>query len=188
MSFSAPAVIFSQMLTSSSLNPQAPSYRSSLVNYFPSWVYSVISYYYNCLELMVWLDSHYLGLELQDLIVVVSRLYLPSSLSNNFTVALMAYRFCLLLKSKDIPPHLHVALCCYIGRNTWYQAPPLFTCWMNSWRIFYSTRSYLLLWLTKNRLPLVSESWCNIPIKFSLYSLNLFQNFTVDGCDVDWTQ
>ena len=67
---------------------------------------------------MVWLDSHYLGLELQDLIVVVSRLYLPSSLSNNFTVALMAYRFCLLLKSKDIPPHIHVALCWYIGRNT----------------------------------------------------------------------
>ena len=40
---------------------------------------------------MFWMASHYLGLEQQDLFVVVLWLYLPLSLSKNFSAALMTY-------------------------------------------------------------------------------------------------
>ena len=55
---------------------------------------------------------------------------------------------------------------------------------MNSWRRS-STRSCLSLLLTKNSLPLVAHSRCHMYVTLSLPSFNLFQNFRVDGCNIN---
>ena len=63
---------------------------------------------------MIWLASHYLNLEQKDLVVVVSLLYLPSSLSNNFTALLVSpllFLFFPFFLSNDLLPPLHVASC-----------------------------------------------------------------------------
>ena len=70
--------------------------------------------------------------------------------------------------------------------NTWYQELPLVTCWMNSSRRFSSTRVCSLLWFTRNRLPIVTDFLCHMPVTLSIISFNLFQYVTVDGCGVNW--
>ena len=72
--------------------------------------------------------------------------------------------------------------------TTWYQVLPLVTCRLNSGRRFFSTRACSSLWLTRKRLPIVTESWCNMTVNISLTSLNLFQYVMVDGVNIDWTQ
>ena len=58
---------------------------------------------------------------------------------------------------------------------------------MKYWRIFPSTRYCLPLWLTKNRLPFVADSWCHMSITFSSL-FQLVSNVTVYGCNLYWTQ
>ena len=72
------------------------------------------------------------------------------------------------LKYNELLYPLHVSLCLDVGRATCYQAMPLITCRMNYWQCFYSTRACSPFWLIRNRLILVSNSWCNMPFKFSL--------------------
>ena len=128
---------------------------------------------------MVWMASYYLVLKPQDLIVFVYWLYLPSSLSNNLTTALI------FIQSNDLLLPIHVALYWYIGRTTCYQDKPLLTFRMNPWWQFSSTRAWSLLLFTRKRLPLVTNSWCNSPVTLYLNYFILFQTFTVDGWDVD---
>ena len=88
---------------------------------------------------MIWLASHYMGLERQDLVVFVLWLYLTSSLSNNLTdllvLPLLSW-FLPLLKSNDLLLPLHVTLYWDIVRTTCYQALSLVTFGVNSWRQF----------------------------------------------------
>ena len=92
----------------------------------------------------------------------------------------------LFTRSIGLLPPIHVAFCWNIGTTTCYQDLPLVTCRMNSWRLFSSTRACSPLWLTWKRLPLAVDSWCHVPVTFSLPSFKLFQNVSVDGCNVDW--
>ena len=188
MSFSTPALILAQIFTSSSINTQVPSYRSALVNYFPSWVYSVTSNCYTCLEFMVLLASQFICLEWQYIVVVISRIYLPSSLSNNLTAALVSPLIYRSWQSYDLTHTLHVLFCWGIGRTIWYKALPLFTYCMNSWWRFSSTRYCTPIWLKGKRLTLVTGSWCHMNITHYLTYFNLFQSATFYGCNVYWKQ
>ena len=140
---------------------------------------------------MVCLDSHSMGLECQYLVVFVSWLYLPSYLSDNFTTMfvspLMSWVL-LIFQSNELLTSLHVTLCWGAFITSWYQALPLVTCRVNSWHKIFITIACLSLWLTRKRLLLVANSWFHIPVTLSLTYSNCFQNITVDGWDVYWTQ
>ena len=92
------------------------------------------------------------------------------------------------IQYNDLLNPLCMAFCWYVGRTTRYQALPLVTCYMNSWRQFYSTRSWLLLLLKIKRLTIVTNSWCHNPVNLSITYLKMFQYVTVDGWDVYWTK
>ena len=74
--------------------------------------------------------------------------------------------YSLFLRSNDLLPPLHVSFCCYICRTTLYKVLSLITCCMNSWRLSYSTRAWLLLLLTRKRLFLIAHSWCHMSLPF----------------------
>ena len=60
---------------------------------------------------------------------------------------LLCLDFSLLFQSNDLLTPLRVAYCWVIVRTTCYQDLPLVTFWVKYWRIFFSTRGCLLLWL-----------------------------------------
>ena len=126
---------------------------------------------------MVWLASHYLNLEQQDLFVVVLWLYLTSSLSNYLTALLVSSLmswFFFLFQSNDLLPPLHVAYCWDIIRTTCYQELTIVTCWVKSWWRCFSTRGYSSLWLTRKRLPIFTYLWWHMPITLSITSFKIF--------------
>ena len=91
-----------------------------------------------------------------------------------YSFHLCCIEFYLFLQSNDLLPPLHVESCWYIIRTTCYQKLPLVTCRVNSWRGFFSTRGCLFLLLTRNRLPIFTNSWCLVTVYFSLTYFNLF--------------
>ena len=94
----------------------------------------------------------------------------------------------LFLQSNNLLSPLHVEFCWDIGITPCYQGMPLVTCCMNSWRRVYITRACSLIWFTRKRLLLVTDSWCHMNVTFHIPSFDLFQNVTVYGCSVDLTQ
>ena len=127
-------------------------FTKSLSSEFQEWFDKVLypleffSGSYGCytyLEWMVFLTSHYLNLEQKDPVVVVSLLYLPSSLSNDLTDLLVSpflYVFSFIFQLNVFLPPPHVAYCWDIVRTTCYQEMPLVNCWVKSWWRFFSTR------------------------------------------------
>ena len=132
---------------------------------------------------MVCLASHYLCLGWQDLVVFVLRLYLTSSLSNNFTGVLMS----IFLQYNYLLPPIHDLFCWDIGRTTWYQALTLVTFRMKYWRWFSSTSACSPLLLTRKSLLILADSRCHMHVTLSLPSIKLFQNVTLDGRYFYWT-
>ena len=137
------------------------------------------------------MDSQYLNLEQKDFVVVVSWLYLPSSFFNDFNALLVSpfmSWFLLIISIYCPPPSLHVAQCWDIVRTTCYKELPLVSCRVNSWWIFFSIRGCSSLWLTRKRLPIVTNYWCHMTDTLYLNSFKLFQYVMVDGCGVNWTK
>ena len=97
----------------------------------------------------------------------------------------------LFIQSNDLLHLLRNEFFWGFGRTTWYQAPPLVTCWRKSWHRFFITRACLPHWLTRNSLPLVSASLSDTHVTLSPPYFNLFENFTVGGCNfhkVHWNK
>ena len=138
---------------------------------------------------MFWLAPHYLNLEQQDLVIVVSWQYLPSYLSNDLTALLVSPLmswFFLIVQYHDLLPPLHITNFWNIVRTTYYQELPLVTCQLNYWQIFFSTRCCLSLWLTIKRLPIVTFYCFHMHVTLTITSFNLSQYVMVDGWDVNW--
>ena len=140
---------------------------------------------------MVWLDSHYLGLEQQDLVELFC-FFIFSHTSPITLLLCLCHLWCInlafFLQYNEPPPPLHGVFCQNIGITTCYQALPLVTCRISSWRWVFITRAWISVWLTRKSLPPIDNSWCHMPVTISLPSFKLFQNVTVDECIFYWMQ
>ena len=186
MSLSTPAVILAQIITSSSPNPWSPSYRSALLKYF-----SLLNFF-SCVWFLYLSGMKFLaGFTLSGFGMArpcCCNFILPHPYPTILLVISCHIDCDFFIQCNGLIPPLLVAFCWYIGRTTRYQAPPLFTCRMSSWPCFSSTRFFSPLWLTRKRPTLFANSWFHVSVTLSLPSLKLFQNVTVDDCNVDWTQ
>ena len=186
MILSISAVILAHILTSPSLNLWAPSSRMSLVKYFTllNFFSSIWLLQFSVINGLSVIRLSGCGTEIPCCCCCFINLFSLISLQYFEYCDCVTFAF----QSYDILPRLHIELSWYIGRTACYQALPLVTFHMNSWRRFPSTRYCFLLWLMRKRLYLVANSWCHMSVPFSLPSFNLFQSFTVDGWNVYWMQ
>ena len=140
---------------------------------------------------MVWLDSHYLGLEQQDLVELFCGFIFPHT-SPIILLICLCQLWCInlafFIQYNEILPPLHVEFCQNIDRTKCYQLLPLVIFRISSWWWVFSTRAWFSILLTRKSLPPIDNSWCHMSVTISLPSLKLSQNFTVDEWDVDRMQ
>ena len=177
------------MLTFSSINPWALSYSIYYVkNFFPLeflQFHTIFMLVWN--EFFCWLHNIW-GCNDKTLLLSFFEFILPHPSPILWLLRLFHIDSDFFLQYNGLLPPPYAALCWDIVRTTCYQSLSLVTCRVNSWRHLSSTRACWPLLLMRNKLLLVAKSWYHTHVTLSLPSFNLFQNVTVDRCDVDLIQ